>query len=445
MCGDIADNDFAVNISTPVGKKNAFYIYFPESIMKIFFNSIQGKRPYQQDSIYAENYLDFYIFVVADGMGGHGGGEIASEEITKASRGLFYNFAKKSDFSKAPELIRAIINESQTRLKNIVEEDPTLDGLGSTVTIVLGYKNRFIVGNIGDSRTYWYNQGTLLKITSDHSLIENFRNETGSEPDPSMVAQYGHMLTRSVSNNDDEIDIYDNDDKFYKLDNNDLLLLCSDGLILDKGIPADQWLLNALSESSNELAAVNYLPEKALAQGSTDNISIIIGSNGTWPFKNKLVNTNNAKKTKLTKKKKSPPKSKKVFRLLIILAVIVTLSWIFFTFNLDSKVKDLFNSNQNTPVDTVYGEFSKPQYHMGIRDVITWRFNDENFNADSNIVICRNVATNEIEKAFSNASGINFKEFKTIKPNNIYEFEVMSYDSLGRIGKINITTKKIEE
>jgi len=245
--------------------------------------SVSGRRPYNQDKVFAKCSNQCFVLAVADGMGGANGGEIASGLVIESVKKSFAAFTRKPTIKEMPSCLEAIVRESQRRIRREVSANIELSGMGTTLTIVLGIGNKYIVGNIGDSRTYLVTQNQIRKITKDNSLSQDYLDEhAGEEIDLDSVRSFDHVLTRSISAENEPVDIYDDDGETFSLQEQDLLLLCSDGLIIDKLDSSSADLLETLRNSTDPSDAVSNLMSWAYESGSNDNISAIVGTTGFW-------------------------------------------------------------------------------------------------------------------------------------------------------------------
>ena len=216
-------------------------------------------RKNNEDAIYPESSGESNgptVLMVADGMGGHIAGEVASR--------LAVNTAASSDLSPADRVAAA--NRS---IREEVARQPDLEGMATTMTLVLLAPEgvaRF--GHIGDSRAYLFRDGGLRQLTLDHTVVAEYVAAGTLAPDEAADHPHSHMLTRCLGLtrfvNVDEIDVY--------LEPDDRLLLCSDGLTLM--LDDDEIAKKLEIESADE--AVWSLIEAANQAGGNDNISVIL-------------------------------------------------------------------------------------------------------------------------------------------------------------------------
>jgi protein phosphatase len=133
-----------------------------------------------------------------------------------------------------------------------------------------------VVANVGDSRVFRLASGGLERLTVDHTYIQDMITRTGVKPDPALLRQFGHVLTRSLQGNSDKPDIYPAKERWFTLEEGDGFLLCSDGLILDKVADHEPALEQILRESQSLAHGAEAMVSSVLAAGSSDNISVVL-------------------------------------------------------------------------------------------------------------------------------------------------------------------------
>ncbi|MBN2183954.1 MAG: serine/threonine-protein phosphatase [Candidatus Krumholzibacteriota bacterium] len=252
--------------------------------MEIVGKSIDGRMDYNQDRIFQSRKGDAFILAVADGMGGSGGGEIASQIVINICRERFEMFASSPDPGSLEKEINELVSLSQKKIREKFTEEADLKGMGTTLTIVLGTAEEYVVGNIGDSRTYLLSGGSLRQITKDNSFIQEYRdNHLQGDADAPMLDKMSHVLTHSLSGGDDTADLYPGDGSRFSIREGDMLLLCSDGLIIDKIGNINDKLLEMITGAASPAEAANRLIDWAYTNGSIDNISILLCAFSAWP------------------------------------------------------------------------------------------------------------------------------------------------------------------
>jgi len=248
--------------------------------------SFVGRRKNNEDAILQFKVDDnTWCFAVADGMGGAEAGEVASSEVIEQVKATLKTIFP-SETSDAPDLkkiARKIFDDAQNKIAEIVEKQPELDGMGTTLTLLLIHNDRYVWGNVGDSRIYLAQGGSIKQITNDHSYIEQFKKEHNTEVPESIANQYGNIITRAISGNEDKADVFPEDKLFEVLQKGDIFLLCSDGLITSKIADSGAIFLPYLFSYKKLKTAAEQLIARAFNDGADDNISVVIALNGEKP------------------------------------------------------------------------------------------------------------------------------------------------------------------
>lgn len=233
---------------------------------------IGRKRKTNQDSFYMG--LEKKLFVVADGMGGHNGGDIASQMAVKVLPEYLYK-----NITMDPNLLLAAsIKESNRSIKNYGETHPELVGMGTTIVSFLFRGQNIYIGNVGDSRAYLINNKKIYQLTRDHSLVQEKLNYGVYTREQAALDPQKNVLVRTVGFEDDvEVDVF-----VYKVIKNDIFICCSDGLhgkvsdedilfLINKFIPDPAM---ATQESADNV--IRALIDQANENGGQDNITAIL-------------------------------------------------------------------------------------------------------------------------------------------------------------------------
>lgn len=234
-----------------------------------FALSIKGRRANNEDAICA--YPDLGLFVVADGMGGYEGGEIASALAVDAIHELVRRTAGDADVTwpyKIDPTLSTTENEIMvaTRLANdriAARRVGELEQMGSTVVVVRFTSEHAVIAHVGDSRAYRLRDGALAQMTIDHSLLAQL---TAAGMVPAADFAWRHVVTRALGTPTGEPEV-----QCDLLRSGDVYLLCSDGLSEVLEPPEIAAMLALPAE-----AACRALVDAAYAAGSRDNISAIV-------------------------------------------------------------------------------------------------------------------------------------------------------------------------
>jgi protein phosphatase len=152
--------------------------------------------------------------------------------------------------------------------------------MGTTLTCVLILDNKFVWGNIGDSRIYRYNNSELIQISKDHTHIQEYIDKMGTDISKEIIENHGHILTRAINGGKHVPDIFPSELPFESLASGDAFLLCSDGMVLDKTGQNNSNLKNYLIGTEELKDAAENLVSHAYSEGSDDNITIVLCSIG---------------------------------------------------------------------------------------------------------------------------------------------------------------------
>ena len=236
--------------------------------MQTFYFTDPGKvRSHNEDSVtIISNKNKEYILAIADGMGGHKAGEIASRIAIEHIKDSFYSMDSIGSKDNAVEWLRIIVKEINNKIFDYANKNPESKGLGTTLVIAIKTENYILYGNIGDSSGYVIKNNTLHKVTKDHTYVGMLINNGKLSEESAKNHPGKNLLTRALgANNPIEIDIFDVDTSVKGL------FLCSDGLT---NMLTDEQIEKILNSNLRVEEVVVKLIKKANLRGGTDNISI---------------------------------------------------------------------------------------------------------------------------------------------------------------------------
>jgi serine/threonine protein phosphatase PrpC len=244
--------------------------------------SYVGRRKINQDSYIVLKPSSKAIFLaVADGMGGAAGGEVASKLVLDtAEKILKKKFEGEVQPKQLKDILREIFSASQIDIFKKIKEEPELTGMGTTLSCVLILDDKFVWGNIGDSRIYWYSNSKLEQLSIDHTQIQEYIDKIGPEIPERLIENHGHFLTRAINGGNHEPDIFPGSGLYESIKSGEAFLLCSDGLILDKSDQNNQNLSDYLIGTKRLKDAAENLISYAYNEGSDDNITVVLCSLG---------------------------------------------------------------------------------------------------------------------------------------------------------------------
>ena len=236
--------------------------------MKSFYLTDAGKvRAHNEDSvIITKNQSGDYLMAVADGMGGHSAGEIASSIVVSHLSKCFNESFCNMEKSKAVNWIREMANEANELIFSYAQDHPESKGMGTTLVMAVITKEYVLIGNVGDSSGFVVKDEKMHKVTYDHTLV-NLLIKAGelTEEEAKDHPKKNVLMKALGANNPIDIDIFDCDMDISSV------LLCSDGLT--SMLDTEQIEKVLLSELEIEDKVIKLI-RKSNNRGGTDNISI---------------------------------------------------------------------------------------------------------------------------------------------------------------------------
>ena len=228
-------------------------------------------RENNEDSflVMKEYYPNYCVFAVADGMGGHNAGEVASTMAIQELKNYFIKYENIDKSHVENEFIENLINNINSNIHHASLENSELQGMGTTLTFAVYIQNQLYISHIGDSRVYKINDKGIEQLTEDHSLVAGLIKEGTITKEQAKNHPQKNIITRAIGT-----DIKVKPDMYhYVLHKNDIILLCTDGLT--NLVPEDK-IKSIIQRSTNLQDAANSLVELANEKGGTDNITLII-------------------------------------------------------------------------------------------------------------------------------------------------------------------------
>ena len=259
-------NDFFVHRS-PEQPKSKAEENLPAGILSAFRTDVGKVRANNQDAPIVSEKLRLYG--VADGMGGHMGGEVAS---TSARDDLLRELEGKTP---SVATLSGAIEEVNRQIYHQQEHDDALTGMGTTLSVLWMSDNFVYIGHVGDSRVYLLRDGEFKQMTLDHSLVEQLVREGVLTEEEAQNHPMRNIITRAIGTDESvEVDVVVEERR-----KGDLWLACSDGL---HGLVDDRQMRDALRQYAPEKAA-DVLLKAALDAGGRDNVTLVIVHDGEEP------------------------------------------------------------------------------------------------------------------------------------------------------------------
>jgi protein phosphatase len=224
---------------------------------------------------------DGYVMAVADGMGGHGAGDVASSLALRTAVALILNaahWALKLDHpvEREHEVRQAIdrgtryFQQIHQALAQQAQADPSLARMGTTLTASYSFGSDLFILHVGDSRAYLFRQGQLRQLTRDHTMVQTMVEAGVLSREQAARHRLRHVLTRALGGGGGESPV---DVNHRELQDGDVVLLCSDGL---SGMVPDEQIREVLARGEECEAACQALVDRALDAGGKDNVTVLL-------------------------------------------------------------------------------------------------------------------------------------------------------------------------
>ncbi|MFA0815861.1 MAG: Stp1/IreP family PP2C-type Ser/Thr phosphatase [Anaerofustis sp.] len=227
-------------------------------------------RKNNQDSYFHMDYDDRYsIIAVADGLGGHNAGEVASAYAVDELR-EFFDSCKESDFFLMSEEIVSFIKNINHGIYTMSVASESLSGMGTTLTMAITDGKRAVTYHVGDSRAYRIGKDHIEQITKDHSLVQYMLDQGQITQNEALHHPQKNIITRALGTDADiAVDVIES-----TLERNDILMVCSDGLTNNVSNAS----ILEIVRSKRLKSAVNELVNEANRNGGSDNITVVMYS-----------------------------------------------------------------------------------------------------------------------------------------------------------------------
>ena len=238
--------------------------------MEVYFQSDIGKRRKSNQDYTATftNQKNQLLALLADGMGGHQAGDIASRQAVEEI-GIAWEATTIDDSEKAVQWFLQHIQQANQRIFEKGQTQPTLSGMGTTLEVVTLLDNHLALAHVGDSRIYLFREQRLIALTEDHSLVNALLKSGEITQEMAENHPRKNIITRSLGMPGSlEVDV-----AIHKIQDHDQLLLCSDGLT---NMVSEPKIAQILLEAASLQDASQRLIEEANAKGGLDNITVLL-------------------------------------------------------------------------------------------------------------------------------------------------------------------------
>ncbi len=249
--------------------------------MKITYKAVSDvgrKRKGNEDSLFVNP--EQHLFVVADGMGGHAAGEVASKVavesinefvcLTGGDEEITWPFGLDENISYDGNRLKTAIRYANRKVLEATKEKSEYEGMATTVAAVLVDGDTANLGHVGDSRVYLVRDGEITQLTSDHSWVNEQIQSGVISPDQARTHPLRNVVTRALGGKPDlQVDMQQ-----HKAKAGDILLLCSDGLTT---MITDEDIARVVREAGGDVEkAAQALVASANAKGGEDNITVLL-------------------------------------------------------------------------------------------------------------------------------------------------------------------------
>lgn len=227
-------------------------------------------RQYNEDNYYVFDELANYeelgmLIAVADGMGGHNGGDVASQVAVNTVASYYSTRRKDSPLDR----LISTVEQANRQIFDISQENEGLYGMGTTLTTMVFQGREAHIAHVGDSRAYLFREGQLTQLTDDHSLVAQAVREGILTPEQAARHPQRSIITRALGTKD-AVEV---DSLTIHVQSGDLMVLSSDGLHGFVDDPEIQSLLETYGHDLDELSL--QLVQAALGKGGNDNVSLV--------------------------------------------------------------------------------------------------------------------------------------------------------------------------
>ncbi len=209
-----------------------------------------------------------HFCMVADGMGGQAGGELASALFLEAVSAIFHDQTELTE-EQGSSRVKSAFDLANARILAYAEANPSFAGMGCTAEILTFCRDRFVLGHVGDSRTYLFRDGALTQLTKDHSLVQSQIDQGLLSQQEARNSRLLNILLRAVGNSEKmAVDLSCGD-----LRPGDIFLLCSDGL---HGMVEDNAMQPVLAYDAPLDLKAEMLVNMANDAGGKDNVTVVL-------------------------------------------------------------------------------------------------------------------------------------------------------------------------
>lgn len=230
----------------------------------------RGKvRKQNEDSYFLSGYVYPVVAVVADGMGGHAGGKLASSLAVEC----FTKMLSKTDiYELTVKQLKSMMEYTSKLIWDKAQSEKGLENMGTTMTAAIVTESKVMIGQVGDSRAYILRNGKLDRLTVDHSYVQFLVEKGILTPEEAETHPYKNIITRAIGMETVTADVY-----VTKFAPGNMILLCTDGL---SNTVSQEELESILMAQDQPKQKCMKLKNLTLDRGATDNFSVVLLENG---------------------------------------------------------------------------------------------------------------------------------------------------------------------
>lgn len=238
-----------------------------------YCTNVGAVREVNEDALFISSKKNFPIFIVADGMGGHNAGEIASGIVVKVAKEFEDDFFRKKlkiEDVEIPKIINELFQEANIRIYNEAINEKKFAGMGTTASLILIDKKEYYIGHVGDSRIYAIDDNMAVsQLTKDHSVVAEMLRNGKITAEEAFNHPQKNLITRALGVEEKiNVDILNN-----SLENFKYFVLCSDGL---SNLVRENEMIDIIQKSKNVQIACENMIELANKNGGNDNITVVL-------------------------------------------------------------------------------------------------------------------------------------------------------------------------
>lgn len=233
-----------------------------------YITDVGKKRTNNEDALFVCNKNDeANVYIVADGMGGHNAGEVASNNVIKIVSSLL---CEKDNIT--PEYIIKAIQTANKEIYEMSKSKEELRGMGTTIVIAIASKEQMTIAHVGDSRAYLLTKDGIQRLTTDHSWVQELIDTGALSQSEAKDHPHKNVITRAIGiDKDVKVDVLQRN-----WEEGEKLLLCTDGLNTHL---EDNEIYDIVNKSSNIEIATSELVNSANNRGGSDNITVVLVEN----------------------------------------------------------------------------------------------------------------------------------------------------------------------